>query len=226
MLEAQELRQIIDAASKPLRAMVLLGINAGLGNMDCATLPQTAINYGWLNFPRPKTGIARRCPLWPETAAAIEAALATRPKAADKDDAGLVFITTYGSRWVRDSGASRRDNVSDQFAQLLDRLGLHRPRTGFYTLRHTFRTVADAARDPVAIDLIMGHTDPSMAGHYRERIDDSRLQAVAAHVRAWLFGEVPTDDAAGRAGDRDDGEPGGRPTGNEGGNRPVLRLFA
>jgi hypothetical protein len=34
----------------------------------------------------------------------------------------------------------------------------------------------------------MGHTDNTMAGHYRERVDDARLQAVAEHVRSWLFG--------------------------------------
>jgi integrase len=67
-------------------------------------------------------------------------------------------------------------------------LGLKREGVGFYTLRHVFRTVADAARDPVAVDLIMGHTDSSMGGRYRERIEDARLRAVADHVRAWLFG--------------------------------------
>jgi len=33
---------------------------------------------------------------------------------------------------------------------------------------------------------IMGHADPSMGGHYRERVEDIRLQAVPEHVRAWL----------------------------------------
>jgi hypothetical protein len=73
-------------------------------------------------------------------------------------------------------------------------VGIHHDRIGFYTLRRVFRTIADAARDPVAIDLIMGHADPSMGGHYRERIEDSRLRAVAEHVRRWLFGEAPDGD--------------------------------
>ena len=34
MFEAAELRKIIDAASQPLRAMVLLGINCGFGQTD------------------------------------------------------------------------------------------------------------------------------------------------------------------------------------------------
>ena len=52
----------------------------------------------------------------------------------------------------------------------------------FYALRHTFETIGGESKDQVAVDLIMGHTDPSMAGHYRERIDDARLKAVTDHV--------------------------------------------
>ena len=58
---------------------------------------------------------------------------------------------------------------------------------GFYTLRHTFRTVADEAKDQPAADYIMGHEVPHMSGVYRETISDARLRAVADHVRAWLF---------------------------------------
>ena len=54
----------------------------------------------------------------------------------------------------------------------------------------THRTVADETRDFPAIDLIMGHEDStSMATRYRERIGDERLQAVAEHVRTWLYDE-------------------------------------
>jgi integrase len=199
MLEADELRRLIDTAPVPLRAIILLGINAGFGNGDCATLPLTALDLdrSWIDFPRPKTGIARRCPLWPETVAAIREALAERPERLQDEAAGLVFLTARGSPWIHTTaGGSRIDNVTIQFTLLLKKLGLHREGLGFYTLRHVFRTVADAARDPVAIDLMMGHTDPSMAAHYRERIDDSRLRAVADHVRAWLFGEAPDSGKA------------------------------
>jgi hypothetical protein len=113
----------------------------------------------------------------------------------------------------------------------MKKLKNYRDGIGFYTLRHVFRTVADAARDPVAIDLIMGHTDPSMGGHYRERVEDNRLQAVAEYVRAWLFGETPdggTTDESDRTSIQisDPGataDPPQRDTENE---RPTLRLFA
>lgn len=206
MLAPDEFRRMLDTASVPFKAMLLLGINAGFGNTDVASLPLSAIDLdrGWLNFPRPKTGIARRCPLWPETVQALREALAARPAPKDEADADIVFLLPHtGGRWVRTTEKSRNDNVSIYFTKLMTALGMHREGVGFYVLRHTFRTVADAARDPVANDLIMGHTDPSMGGHYRERIEDSRLQAVADHVRAWLFGEI-TD------GEPDQTKPSGR----------------
>jgi integrase len=74
-----------------------------------------------------------------------------------------------------------------RFTNHLKALGIHRERVGFYSLRHAFETIAGGSKDPVAVDLIVGHTDGSMAAHYRERIDDARLRAVVDHVRAWLW---------------------------------------
>lgn len=228
MLEAEEICKLIKAADVPFRAMLLLGINCGFGNFDVASLPMSALDLecGWIDFPRPKTGIGRRCPLWPETVQAIREALAVRPNPRDPEaDASVVFLMPTGRRWVRVTPKSRTDNVSFHFTLLMKQTKLHRDGVGFYVLRHTFRTVADSAKDPVAIDLIMGHTDPSMAGHYRERIDDARLVAVTDHVRAWLFGK-PTD---GKPADEAEGE---QEQASEADNvriqedRPRLRLFA
>ena len=86
---------------------------------------------------------------------------------------------------------NRRGNaVTRAFGRLLRRLGINgRRRLGFYTLRHTFRTVADATKDFPAIRLVMGHSsDGQIDGTYVERIDDARLRAVTDHVRVWLFG--------------------------------------
>ncbi|MBI1913478.1 MAG: hypothetical protein HYS12_01800 [Planctomycetes bacterium] len=139
MLEADQLRTLIEAAGVPFRAMILLGINAGFGNHDCASLPLSSLDLeaGWLNFPRPKTGIARRCPLWPETVTAIREALAARPTPKDKADVDFVFILSTGRRWVRNTEKSRTDNVSVHFCELLKRLGLHRDGLGFYTTTAT-----------------------------------------------------------------------------------------
>ncbi len=234
MFEANELRRLIDAAGVQLKAMILLAANCGFGNSDCSALPLSALDLDgcWVDFPRPKTGIARRCPLWPETTAAIRAALAERPTPKDEADAGLVFVTTHGNRWVRTEGARHApvNSVGLEFGKVLRTLGIDaRQGRGFYALRHTFRTVADAARDPVAIDLIMGHSDPSMGGHYRERIEDGRLRAVAEHVRQWLFGEPDggtegRPEAAAPEGDgRADADDAPGPDARD--VRPMLRLF-
>ena len=67
------------------------------------------------------------------------------------------------------------------------KLGLKRHGLNFYALRHGFETIAGASRDQPAVDHVMGHARDDMASVYREGIDDDRLEAVAEHVRAWLF---------------------------------------
>lgn len=186
MFEADQLRTIIDAADQPMKAMVLLGINCGFGNQDCGTLPISAVDLkaGWINYPRPKTAVARRVPLWPETVKAIREAIKDRPKAKLPEHAGLVFVTKYGGAWAKDTPDSP---VTKEMRKLLDSLSLYRPGLGFYALRHTFETVAGESKDQVAVNAIMAHVDSTMAGVYRERISDDRLRAVTDYVRAWLF---------------------------------------
>ncbi len=73
MFEADELRKIIDAAPQPLKSMILLGINCGFGATDVSSLPLSAVDLkaGFVTFPRPKTSVERRAPLWPETVKAL-----------------------------------------------------------------------------------------------------------------------------------------------------------
>jgi integrase len=185
LFTAEEVRRLIDAANVQLRAMILLGVNCGFGNADCGKLPLSALDLdnALIDFPRPKTGIQRRCALWPETVAALREALAKRPEPKDPAHAGLVFVTKRGLCWVKDTPGSP---VSKETAKLLKSLGINGSRN-FYTLRHTFRTVADEARDQPAADYIMGHEVAHMSSVYREGIADERLRAVSDHVRQWVF---------------------------------------
>jgi integrase len=201
LFTAAELIRLVDAAPPllhgtppALKAMILLGINCGFGNHDVEALPLSALDLdaGWVNYPRPKTGIPRRCPLWPETVQAIREALARRPKPRAPENAGLAFITRVGGRWAKDVAASP---LSREFAILLLRVGVTaRKGIAFYALRHVFRTVADEAKDQPAVDLIMGHArDNYIGSHYVETISDARLQAVVNHVHSWLFAEAPAE---------------------------------
>jgi integrase len=205
MFEAAEIRRILDAAPLYLKAMALLGINCGFGNNDCAMLPIDALDLqgGWLDFPRPKTAVARRCPLWPETVAALRAAIADRPKPKAEEAAGLVFITKYGRTWNQDTTSSP---IAAEFRKLLQAIDddaeqnakktrkkapakLYRKGRAFYGLRHTFETIGGESIDQVAVNAIMGHVDNTMAGAYRERISDERLRAVTDTIHNWLFAE-------------------------------------
>ena len=206
LFSAEELRRILAESDVWLHAMTLLGINGGLGNTDVANLPQSAIDFdtGWLTYPRPKTEIQRKIPLWPETLGALRVAIDARPNPKDPNDGDLVFLTVQGNRWVRtvprqkqgdqdDTVASRmrfvtRNSITGRFGKLLRRLGINgQKRRGFYTLRHVFETEAGESRDQVAVNAIMGHVDNTMAAHYRERISDERLQHVVDYVHQWLY---------------------------------------
>jgi integrase len=168
--------------------MILLGVNAALGPADIGAIPESAVDLdaGILDFARPKTGIARRAILWPETIAAIRAWLAVRPEPKHEAATGRLFVTRFGQPW----GQNFNSPVTNEFTKLLRRTRLMHVGRNFYSLRHTFRTVADETLDFPACNLTMGHTDNTMGGHYRARIDDSRLARVASHVRTWLFGDV------------------------------------
>lgn len=200
MFEATEIRTLLEAAPTALKAMILLGINCGLGNSDVSDLPRSALHFksAILEFPRPKTGIRRRAVLWPETVEAIKIWLKDRPEPRDAVDKDIVFLTQQGRRWVRVSDPGVRskgktqavvtDSVGLLFGRLMRETKTHTPGRSFYALRHTFRTVADELGDRRAIDLVMGHEPGGdIATHYVERIEDERLMKVAGHVRQWLY---------------------------------------
>ena len=73
MFQADELVKIVAKA-------VLLGINCAFGATDVSSLPESALDLAgsWVTFPRPKTAIERRCPLWPETIATLRASAVAR----------------------------------------------------------------------------------------------------------------------------------------------------
>jgi integrase len=185
-------------ANPQLKAMALLGLNAGLGATDCANLRETHIDLetGWLDYPRVKTETPRRAPLWPETVAAIKVVLAKRRPYRNPADEAVVFLTRTRQRWVRmTAGKTLEKNVhlnaiSHAFGKLLHKLHINgRSGLNFYTLRRQFEIVAGESRDQVAVDAIMGHVDDSMAAVYRQNvISDDRLRDVVNHVRQWLFG--------------------------------------
>ncbi len=201
LFTAAEVLAILAECRPALKAMVLLGINCGFGNTDCASLPKSAVDLksGWIDFPRPKTQEDRVVPLWPETLEALRAAAKVRPRPKDDQDNGLWFITRHGKPYVRMDAkeglgpekATRKDSVTGEFGKILKRLHINgRKNLGFYSLRHTFETIAQRANNQVAVNAIMGHVDNTMAARYREEVYKPHLEHVVHVVRAWLWPDL------------------------------------
>ena len=188
MFTPEQIRAVLDKANKPMKAMMLLGINCGFGNEDCATLPLDVLDLkrGWVDYARPKTAVERACPLWEETIAALKDYLADRPKPASKEFEGLVFLTQTGLGW---SDGTRRNPVTKEFTKLLEKLKIKRLGLSFYALRHTFYTAGEYCRDKDALEYIMGHAadGADMRPFYREETWISRLRAIVKHVHRWVF---------------------------------------
>ncbi len=191
MFEPEELQAVLKVVGPNMKAMILLACNGGLGNADVAGLALSNVDLktGWLTYPRPKTGIERRIPLWPETVQAIEAAIESRREPEDTGKKNLVFIGARGESYVCSNGY----RVCQEFVRGL--IVAKVTRRGFYSIRHTFQTIGEGARDLVAVRSLMGHAPLAgdMSATYRERIDDARLLTVTEHVRKWLFGEQKQD---------------------------------
>jgi integrase len=176
---AKQIRKLIEASSEPMRSMIRLAINCGYGNTDVGSICADHIRDGWASFPRPKTGVQRRCPLWPETVEGLPA----------RKNGDLLFLTTHKRPWVHMSpNGAIHDNVSQRFKPLMKQCGVYRAGLGFYALRHSFETVAGGSKDQVAVSFLMGHVPHAsdMSAVYREYIQDDRLVAVTNHVHDWL----------------------------------------
>ena len=184
-LNPDEVKSLLKHASVNMRAMLLLGLQAGFSNIELSELPRSAIKGDWIEWPRAKTATQRRIPLWKETKQAIQAAIKD-----GKPDGELVFYR---------NGIRYRDRrfICYEFTKIAMLAGVENHT--FYDLRRTFQTVAENScedYDLPAIKSIMGHADNrnDMSAGYRQNISDERLHAVTNAVRKWL-GKIPKGGA-------------------------------
>lgn len=106
-------------------------------------------------------------------------------------------MTSRGNPWIRQPNPDTDawiDSIGLEFGKLLITAGIDRAGVTFYTLRRTFRTVADRAGDQRAAAAIMGHVaaDNDMGSIDVQEVGDDRLRAVGDHVRNCLFGTAAT----------------------------------
>lgn len=160
------------------------------------------LKKGWMIFPRVKTGIKRRNPLWPETIAALNVAIQQRKRPKQKEDREVVLLSIRGERLVRVTEKSRTDGITTGFSKLLKKLDINGRRgLGFYSLRHTFATIGLQARDRDAVKAMMGHVESDVLSRYDETgPSDERRLAVSNHIRSWLFPPAKKSKSAKKGG--------------------------
>ena len=208
IVTGEEINKLLARANPTFKAMILLGINCGLGPADLGRVRWNMLDLerGRLCFPRPKTGVRRLGYLWKKTREALVRirTLKHNSRAIRKDgEAALVFITRTGRACYRErevhelvsvnettmmklTGVAVSNTVSSTFSRMTKELSIEGLR--FYALRHTFRTLGQAARDREALNLAMGHRDISMAAVYdHEQISWARIKRVARVVRQRLW---------------------------------------
>lgn len=214
-LDAPAIRACLRKATPQMKAMILLGVNCGLGNNDCALLRESHLaEAGWLNYPRPKTGVERRSRLWPETVKAIEKVREKRHRPNNPEHADHIFIMRTGELWTpraseqNENKLSASSPISKRFSKLLKAVGHKQKGVSFYALRHTTQSIGDQTRYGAAVKHIMGHEAAAndMSARYNELAPlDTQLTRVAKYIRRWLkrsgrkIQVEPPDDAARRA---------------------------
>jgi integrase len=184
MFEPAEIQLLLKHSGPQMRAMILLGLNCGLGNTDIAELRPPNLQDAWLIFPRHKTGIKRRAPLWVETCKALAAITSASDSASE-----YVFTTKLGNPWTPKGNGCP---ISSRFAKLCKDLDIYKKGRGFNSFRHCCQTIGEESGDYAATDVILGHIPKSndMAAIYRERMSDERLKNVTEHIHQWAFAKV------------------------------------
>lgn len=208
IVNGEEVDKLLARSQPAFKAMILLGLNCGLGPSDIGRLRWHMIdlNRGRLVFPRPKTGTRRVGYLWQQTREAllrVRKLKHNRLALAKAGEASLVFITRKGLSYFREREIHQDVEIDGKKVKKLVGIAVDNPigRTfgrivrdlklegiSFYRLRHTFKTLGKKARDREALDFMMGHKDGSTGKIYdHEEIGWSRIRRVAKVVRRKLW---------------------------------------
>lgn len=212
LFTATQLRDLVRKATPSMKAMLLLGINCGYLQSDLAELPiqfdgdsgnPNRVHLGrgpYIRFDRPKTGVRRKCTLWPETVKALAKVIGDRTE-------GLVFMTRKRQPLVhvhrvydaqgRLLKATNCDAVGKPFRELCQAVGCYTEGIGLSSFRSTLETQAWHLQDlsvahQAAIHWIMGHTlggpdTPKMADTYLQDIAPDMLRLVTDKIREWYL---------------------------------------
>ncbi len=177
---AVDFNKLLKKATPIRKAMLLLSLNCAFNGADIAAVPIRAFDLktGWLDFPRTKSGVERKIPLWSETVKAVRDYLIERPEPKSDADKDLLFVTRWGKQWTT-------SGIGHELVKLQE---IAKVESGTLLWgRKTLQTVGESTGDIIAVRAVMGHVDDSMSAEYRQEITDERLLRVTDTVRQWLF---------------------------------------
>jgi integrase len=117
VLTGEEITRLLDRANPTFKAMILLGVNCGLGPADIGRVRWNMIDLKTrtLCFPRPKTGTIRVGCLWKKTRDALlrVRTLKHNQLALERDgDSALVFVTRTGLAYYREREVHAKVDVN------------------------------------------------------------------------------------------------------------------
>ena len=120
----KQIQKLLDKAGQPLKAMILLGLNSGMGPADIARIEYRNIDFnsGWIDYPRHKTACERRFAMWPITKRTLKEAIKQRPEGGNPNE---VFCTVKGKSWFKKTSDSP---ISKEFRKLCIDCKLHTKR--------------------------------------------------------------------------------------------------
>jgi len=211
ILTGEEIDALLERSTPNFRAMILLGINCGLGPADIGRLRWNMFDLERrrLRFPRPKTGVMRLGYLWKCTRDALNHVRMlkhSRQALECEGDSGLVFVTRNGLPFYRETEIQADVEIDGKKIRKVIGVKVHKPilctfgrmvrelkleGVSFYRLRHTFKTLGKKARDCEVLDLMMGHKDTSTGKVYdHEQVGWQRVRRVARIVYRQLWPKI------------------------------------
>ena len=129
-----EVKAMYAVASPRMRLYMLLALNAGFTQVDCATLTHDMIDWktGTISRDRNKTAISQSCKLWPSTLALLKQ-FATEP---NENGDNPVLLTARNNPLVKVGEKTKNDAVKCAFRRLKSKAKITGKRS-FKTFRKT-----------------------------------------------------------------------------------------
>ena len=161
-LTKEQIDKLWATANDRWKALIALGLNAGLYARELASIRVRHIQQGYLAKRREKTGVPYRIKLWPIPQQLIQA----QANGQKPDD--LLFTSKRGKPLCRDAAKSRSDGVANAFAKLRDKAGLND--VTWSMLRDTAATelekIGKRTGNPALVSQLLAHADGRTARFY------------------------------------------------------------